>query len=156
MAKRKGIVEKAWGKIAERLVRSVDEAPACAEVKKDVSESKIAFITTAGVHLKGDEPFNTDGDHTYRMIPGDSKEEELMITHTHYDHEHADKDLDVVFPLKLMQELAERGVIGSVAPRNYGLMGYIPQVNRLVSGTGPEMADALVEDGVDICLLSPG
>ena len=80
----------------------------------------------------------------------------LMITHTHYDHEHADQDMDVVFPLALMQALAERGVIGSVAPRNYGLMGYIPQVNRLISGTGPEMADALAADGVDICLLSPG
>lgn len=156
MAKRKGLIEKAWGKIAERLVRTVDEAPALAEVKKDISESKVAFITTAGVHLKTDEPFNTDGDHTYRMIPGDAAEEELMITHTHYDHEHADQDMDVVFPLALMQALAERGVIGSVAPRNYGLMGYIPQVNRLISGTGPEMADALAADGVDICLLSPG
>lgn len=156
MAKRKGLIEKAWSKIAERLVRTVDEAPVSAEVKKDASQSKVAFITTAGVHLKSDEPFNTDGDHTYRMIPGDAQEEELMITHTHYDHEHADQDMNVVFPLALMQELVERGVIGSVAPRNYGLMGYIPQVNRLISGTGPEMADALVEDGVDICLLSPG
>ena len=57
---------------------------------------------------------------------------------------------------EIERKLAERGVIGSVAPRNYGLMGYIPQVNRLISGTGPEMADALAADGVDICLLSPG
>lgn len=156
MAKRRGIVEKAWGKIAERMVRTEDQPPAIAEVKKPLEASKVAFITTAGVHLKTDSPFNTDGDHTYRMIPGDAQEEDLMITHTHYDHEEADLDLNVVFPLGLLQEWADQGLIGSVAPRHYGLMGYIPQVNRLKSGTGPEMADALAEDGVDICLLSPG
>lgn len=156
MAKKRGIIEKAWGKIAERMVRTVDEAPAIAEVKKPLSESKVAFITTAGVHLKTEEPFNTDGDYSYRMIPGDAKEEELMITHTHYDHEDADQDLNVVFPLGLMREFADRGIIGSVAPRHYGLMGYMPQVNRLRTGSAPEMAEALAEDGVDICLLSPG
>lgn len=153
---KKGIKEKAWEFVAKRMVRNVDQRPAEAEMSKPLSDAKVAFITTAGVHLKSQSPFDTDGDYSFREIPGDTKEEDLMITHTHYDHADADQDLDVVFPLAMLRGLASRGVIGSVAARHYGMMGYMPQVNRLVTGAGPEMAQNLVDDGVDICLLSPG
>lgn len=144
------------GKIAERMVVVIDEPPLIAEKKKELKNSRVAFITTSGVHTKEDVPFNTDGDHTYRMVPGDVDFDELMITHTHYDTSEAEKDKNVVFPLEILRSLARQGHIRDVAPRNFSFMGYIPEVRRLIEESAPAIADMLVEDGVDIALLSPG
>ena len=68
---RKSLKEIIIGKAAEHMVVKIDAPPAIAQIKKELIDSKVAFITTAGVHLKDEEPFNTKGDHTYRVIPGD-------------------------------------------------------------------------------------
>lgn len=144
------------GKYAERLVVVITDPPIIAEKKKELKDSRVAFITTAGVHLQQDPPFNTDGDHTFRIIPGETDFKNLIITHTHYDTGEANKDKNCVFPLEILRNLARQGDIKDVAPRHFGLMGYIPDTNRLMEETAPQIADMLVEDGVDIALFSPG
>lgn len=148
--------QKIIGKVAEYMVSSVTTPPPIAEVKKPLKDSKVAFITTAGVHLKGDEPFDTKGDHTFRIIPGDVNFSDLTITHDHYDKEEALKDINCVFPLEILRKLKNQGYIKDVAPRHFGLMGYIPKVNLLTGESAPKIADMLVADEVDIVLLSPG
>ena len=50
--------------------------------KKETSDSIIALVTTAGVHMKTQEVFNVeDGDPTVRFIPSTSLEDDLMISH---------------------------------------------------------------------------
>ena len=154
--KRKGLKEIIIGKVAESIVINIDTPPPIAEVKKELKDSKVAFITTAGVHLKKDTPFNTKGDHTSRMIPKDVNFEDLTISHDHYDTREALKDINCVFPLEILRDFAEEEIISSLAPRNFGLMGYIPEVDLLIEETAPKIADSLVEDGVDIALFSPG
>lgn len=154
--KRKSLKEIIIGKVAENMVIKIDSSPSIAEVKKELRNSKVAFITTAGVHLKSDNPFNTKGDHTFRIIPKDANFEDLTITHEHYDTKEALKDINCVFPLEILRNFGEEEIIGSVAPRNFGLMGYIPEVDLLIKKTAPKIADILVEDGVDIALFSPG
>ena len=71
-------------------------------MRKAVAESTIALVTTAGVHLKSQEPFNMedpDGDPSFRAIPSDVRKEDLTITHKYYDHSAADRDINVVLPL---------------------------------------------------------
>lgn len=80
------------------------------------------------VHRKEDAPFNMEdnqGDPTYRIIPRDVSYEALCITHDYYDHRDADKDLNIVFPLDRLQELAREHLIGEVAPFHYSFMGHI-------------------------------
>ena len=154
--KRKGLKEILIGKVAESMVITIDTPPSIAKIKKELNNSKVAFITTAGVHLKSDNPFNTKGDHSFRMIPRDANFQDLTISHDHYDTKEALKDINCVFPLEILRDFAEEEIIGSVAPRNFGLMGYIPEVDLLIKETAPEIADYLVEDGVDIALISPG
>ena len=60
-----------------------------------------------------------------------------MISHTHFDRADADKDVNCVFPLTRLKELAQEGQIGGVANTHYGLMGYIPDIKPLVEGTIP-------------------
>jgi D-proline reductase (dithiol) PrdB len=60
-----------------------------ARVRKPLPSARIALLTTAGVHLRAQLPFdmeNPDGDPTYREIPGTVDVSELMITHKYYDH----------------------------------------------------------------------
>lgn len=153
---RKSWKEKVISKAAERMVMTINEPPANAPVKKSLNQSVVAFVTTSGVHLKADQPFNIKGDHTCRMIPGTSSMHALTITHTHYDTSEAFKDINVVFPLQRLKDLAKEGKIKAVAPHHFGLMGYIPATDLLINETAPMIADTLEADGVDICLLSPG
>lgn len=157
MARLRGIKEYMISKVAEKMVVTIDTAPTIAQLNKPVSEAKVAFITTAGIHMKNEPGFDTkNGDHTYRIVAGDADIAELAISHEHYDTAAAKADKNVVFPLEVLREFAAEGLIGSVAPRNFGLMGYIPKVQLLIKYSAPEIADMLIEDKVDIALLSPG
>jgi D-proline reductase (dithiol) PrdB len=81
---------------------------------------------------------------------------DLTISHSHYDKSEALKDINVVFPIERLQELAKQQVIGSIATNHYGFMGYIPYTKPLIKGTAVEVARKLANDGVDIVILTPG
>lgn len=127
---------------------------------KPLGQCRVALVTTAGVHLAHQLPFdmqNPDGDATYREIPATAAPGDLLITHNYYDHSDADRDLNVVFPLALFSELVGRGVIGSMAPRHFGFMGHIdgPLLPVLTRKSAPDVAAKLRKDGVDFAFLTP-
>ncbi len=153
----KGIMEKIIGKIVELKPSKHYDAPEIAPVKKELKDSRVALVSTAGVHLKEDEPFDTRGsDPTYRILPSNAKMEDLMITHGHYDDSQAHLDINVVFPIDRLRELKEEGIIGSIAVNFYTFRGYIPKTRPLTKKSAPEVANALVKDEVDIAVLTPG
>ncbi len=130
-------------------------------VTKPLSESKAALVTTSGVHLKSQAPFDMvdpDGDPTYRVLPVDTSLDEYKITHDYYDHTDAGKDINVVFPVTRMEEFVDHGLLGSLAPANYSCMGHITgeHVETLMRDTAPDIAKRLVADGVDVVVLTPG
>lgn len=134
--------------------------PPWAPLRAPLSRCTVALVTTAGVHLKSDEPFDMldkDGDPTYRVIPQGTPREQLCITHDYYDHRDADKDLNIVLPRDRLQELVEKGIIGGVAPCSYSFMGHIDgrHVSRLLSTTAPEVAGRLKREQVDAVVLTP-
>lgn len=128
---------------------------------KSLSDARVALVTTTGVYLEGQEPFDVDaalGDHTFRAIPSEADASRLRIAHTHYPHGRAEEDINVIFPLHRLRELAERGVIGSVASSCFSF-GFDLHVKELVDparGTAHAVARALREDGVDVVLFTPG
>lgn len=131
-----------------------------ARLRKPLSRSRVALITTGGVHLIDQPPFDMvdkEGDASFREIPGDADPSRITITHNYYNHTDADRDLNVVFPLAHLRELAKRGVLGQVAPRHYGFMGHIegPHVERLIRETAPAVAAKLRADGVEVAFLTP-
>lgn len=128
---------------------------------KELSRCKIAIVTTAGVHLKNQQPFDMvdhDGDPTFREVPRDASRSSITITHKYYDHTDADKDINIVFPIDRFLEMKERGEIGEVAESHYSFMGHIVgrHLKRLIEETGPEVARKLKTAGVDVALLTPG
>ncbi|MDH5751499.1 MAG: glycine/betaine/sarcosine/D-proline family reductase selenoprotein B [Deltaproteobacteria bacterium] len=133
-------------------------------LKKPLAECRVALVTTGGVHLVSEKPFDMgdpQGDASYRVIPSDTPAQDLMITHDYYDHKDADADIDVVLPLRVLRSLSGEdggeGVIGKVAPRHYSLMGHMegPHLEKLRKETAPEVARRLSEDGVDVVLFTP-
>ena len=130
-------------------------------VVKPLADSKVAMVTTAGVHHRDQEPFDMkdpDGDPTYRVIDSTRPVDTLMITHDYYDHSDADRDINIVLPVDRIGEMAEEGRIGAVADRHYSFMGHIDgrHISTLIEETGREVAHFLKEEGVDVALLTPG
>lgn len=123
--------------------------------EKPLAESRIALVTTGGVHLPEDARFDIDdpaGDCSYRYIPTDAQD--LTWTHAYYRPDDA-SDLDAVFPLWTLRELEEEGTIGELNHRHFSFMGAIHDPTLLVEQTAPEVADKLADDAVDAVLLTP-
>jgi D-proline reductase (dithiol) PrdB len=128
---------------------------------KRIEDSVVALVTTAGVHLRDQRPFDMldkDGDPSYRALPSDAGVGDYVITHDYYDHTDADRDINIVFPIERLKEFASEGAIGGLARTNYGFMGHIdgPHIKTLVEVTAPEVASAIRAEGVDVALLTPG
>lgn len=128
-------------------------------LRRRLSACTVALVSTAGVHLRSQEPFAVyahEGDWSFRLIPGNVDTRDLTVTHTHYDTQDAGRDINVVFPLDRLRELAAEGVIGRVAPLHVGFMGFIPDPKELVGETAPAAAAELAAHGVDAVLLTAG
>jgi D-proline reductase (dithiol) PrdB len=129
-------------------------------LRKPLAKCKIALLTTGGVHLKSDPPFNMvdkDGDPTYRAIPANANPADLTITHDYYNHSDADEDINLVLPLDILREYQQMGVVGPSADFFYSFMGHIdgPHLPTLINQTSKAVAQALKKQGVDIALLVP-
>ena len=123
---------------------------------RELSQSVFALVTTAGVHLRAQEPFGVAGDNSWRVIPGDVRAGDLMVTHDHYDHRDADQDINCVFPIDRLRELASAGVIGGVAEKHLGFMGYSQNLRDLYERAAPEMAKIILHTNADAVLLTAG
>ncbi|HEX8174508.1 MAG TPA: glycine/sarcosine/betaine reductase selenoprotein B family protein [Pyrinomonadaceae bacterium] len=112
----------------------------------ELKRATVAIVTAGGVHLKEQEPFNIAdelGDLGYRIITHEADSAELMVTHHHYDHTDADEDINVVFPLDVLRELKTDGMIGDVARKHVGYMGYTMQLKAMYEGTAPQIANEI-------------
>ena len=119
-----------------------------------LAECRIAIVTTAGVHRKGDRPFGP-GATDYRVIPGDTKAADLVMSHqsVNFDRTGFQEDHNIAFPLDRLNELAKQGVVGAVAEFHYSFMG-ATQIRQL-EAKAKELAQLLKDDCVDAVLLTP-
>jgi len=127
-----------------------------APVTKPLSEMTVALASAAGVHRKDQERFNLAGDFTWRKIPNDSTEDDLMVTHGGYDNSDVNKDINCMFPITRLKELAAEGFIKACAPYHAGFMGGGGNIEKFTNETGPQIAEMLKNEGVDAVLLTAG
>ena len=116
---------------------------------KSLAESRIAVLTTGGIHTCDQEPFNVDGDWSYREIPLDTPLEDFRVAHTHYDTNGVAEDVDAVFAIHRLQELVDKGIVGEAISPTYSFMGYIHDVAGLIEVSAPEVAQRLKDEEVD-------
>jgi len=119
-----------------------------------LAQCRIAIVTTAGLHRKGDRPFGQSATD-YRIISGDTPAAELIMSHqsVNFDRTGFQEDHNVVFPIDRLNELARQKIIGSVAAYHYSFMG-ATQIRQL-EAKARELAGLLKQDRVDAVLLTP-
>lgn len=122
-------------------------------LRKPLSECTVVLVSTGGVHLRSDRPFNLNSDSSFRVIPNDAQAEDLAISHQAYDRTDALKDINLVFPIERLRELAAEHVIGRLAANHYGF-GLMGSAKRLMPSL-KEVARRISESGVDLALLVP-
>lgn len=122
-----------------------------------LAQRRVAIVTTAGLHLRGEKPFDSGGAGIdYRVIPGDAASADLVMSHAsvNFDRTGFQSDWNVVFPLDRLRELVRDKIAGAVAAFHYSFMGAIPQVTRY-EPKARELAALLKADNVDAVLLTP-
>jgi D-proline reductase (dithiol) PrdB len=119
-----------------------------------LARRRISIVTTAGLHVRGDRPFEV-GSSDYRVIPGDVASSDVVMSHisVNYDRTGFQEDINVVFPLDRLRELEADGTIGSISDFHYSFMG--ASQGHTLEGKAQELAQLLKRDGVDAVLLSP-
>jgi D-proline reductase (dithiol) PrdB len=134
-----------------------------APMRKPLSESRVALISSAAVRLRSDRPFDEEGerenpwwgDPSYRVIPRGTQSDDVRLHHLHIERSYGESDLDCVLPLTRLEELAEAGVIGEPAPSHYSFMGYLLRPGQFLRTSVPAIIERMEAEAVDAALLVP-
>lgn len=124
---------------------------------KSLDKCKLALITTGGLHLKTDIPFDhttRGGDCSYRKLPGDIMQENIAISHKWYNHKFINADLNCVFPIDRMREYVKKGTIKSLSEEHFSFMGHIYDTDPLIKNA-KKVGKRLREIGVHIAFITP-
>jgi len=142
-----------------------------APLRKPLREATVALFSSGAIYRDDQDPYYpaeltyeqavrdvrkaTERFPSLRVIPAATPEERLRVGHVAYDIRAAQKDINVIFPLTRFRELAQEGVIGALAQRNYSYHG-LTNIPRLMQESAPQWAQMLEDDGVDAVFLTPG
>jgi D-proline reductase (dithiol) PrdB len=119
---------------------------------KPLQESRVALISTAGLHLDDQPPFDREtqtGDCSFRRIPADVDLSRVRIWWDAEQRQAANQDLNSALPLALLGEFCK------AAPVHYSFSGAIPEPRPLIEETGPAVAAELRRDGADAVVIAP-
>ncbi len=150
-------VKKRW---SNRFKAVESERIPWVPLTKPLAQCKVALLTTGGVHLKTDAPFDMEdkhGDPSYRKIPSNISPHELMITHDYYNHEDADQDINLVLPIDILHKSQQKKQVGPSTEFFYSFMGHIeePHLSTLIHHTAKDVAQQLKAQHADIAILVP-
>ena len=150
-----------WATVNERypgsMITKRDLVP-LARLAKPLAESRLTFVSTAGVQPKGTLPFDVAhpvGDYSFRRVPATATPADLEIHQLKYPTAGANRDLNVIFPIERLRELAAEGTVGGLTPSFFSFIGYNMDPERLERTLAEEIAAAVAADGAEAALLAP-
>lgn len=150
-----------WETVNERYPGSMihhEDYVHLAKLNKPVSDSKVCFVSTAGVQPKNTLPFDTVhpiGDYSFRRVPSDSPVANLEIHQLKYPTRGANQDLNVIYPIERLRELRDENEIGALTENFFSFIGYNMDPGRLRTTLAMELADAIEAEKPDILLAAP-
>lgn len=132
-------------------------------LNKPIKETTFTLVTTAGISMKTDAPFDLErekaeptwGDPSYREIPRTATEKDIEVSHLHINTTYIRQDINVMLPLTRFQEFEKEGIIGKLAPTCYSYYGFQLDPTVLLNETMPQVADRMREENVEAVLLTP-
>ena len=130
---------------------------------KSISETTFTLMTTAGLSMKSDAPFDMErekaepawGDPSYREIPRTATESDIEVSHLHINTEYIKQDINVMLPMTRFQEFEKEGIIGKLTPTCYSYYGFQLDPTALLNETMPKVADRMRHENVEAVLLTP-
>ena len=135
-------------------------ANAVTPLQKPLAACKVALVTTAGLSLPDQTPFDLtirNGDSSFREISSHISPQLLEMNQRSWSFDQTGilRDRNLAFPLDRLREMQQRGEIGALAPRCYSFMGSIVGPAKLMKESAPEVARRLKADSIDVVLLTP-
>jgi D-proline reductase (dithiol) PrdB len=124
-----------------------------------VAESRIALVTTGGLHLRTDTQFRALqerlGDTDFRVLPHGTSADEIALDAPYVDQKETARDPEVALPMSVLDSLERDGLIGSPAPRHYSFCGGVVRPYPGLAESATRLATMLHDDQVDAVLLLP-
>jgi D-proline reductase (dithiol) PrdB len=137
---------------------TVNESAPLTPLRKPLSHCRVSLLTSGGISRRESPPWNPQARNDLRLdaIASDAPSDDFQVHDDYYDHRSVRQDLNCMFPIDRLRELAAEGVIASVAPRLWsGFMGRIYKRSEVVGEATPALARELRKDGVDLFVLVP-
>lgn len=130
---------------------------------KPLNSATLALVTSAGISLKTDPPFDMErekreaiwGDRSYRQLPRDTGENEIDVNHLHINTGYIKQDINVMLPLNRMAELEEEGVVGRLADTAYSFYGFQFENTDFLTEAIEPMSKQMKDEQVDGVFLTP-
>jgi len=119
-----------------------------------LSQRRLAIVSSAALIRRGDAPF-AFGSAECRFVPAAWPSGEILISHVsiNFDRAGFQRDINVVYPLDRLHELAAEGVIGGVADTHYTVMGSSDPAG--MANAADQIAGQLRQERIDSVLLTP-
>lgn len=121
---------------------------------RPLSSHRVAMVTSAALIRRGDAPFPA-GSGEFRVLLTNLSAGAMLMSHVsvNYDRTGWQHDINTIYPIDRLRELAAEGVIASVADAHYSVMGATDP--RAMAESAAAMAKAMHAEGVSAVLLSP-
>ena len=132
-------------------------------VSKPLSQTTFSLVTSAGISLKSDPPFDMEreqrealwGDRSFRTIPRQTTEQEIDVNHLHINTGYIKQDINVILPLARMAEFESEGTIGRLAPNAYSFYGFQWKSTDFLKEAIEPISKRMMAEGVEAVLLTP-
>jgi D-proline reductase (dithiol) PrdB len=128
-----------------------------------LSACKVALLSSGGVALKDDKPFDQEGerqnpwwgDPSHRIIPKAASAKDIEVYHLHFNPAFARRDINCLLPIQRLNELEEMGEVGQAAESHYSIMGYLPKPEEMLEKSVPAIIQRLKDEHVGVVVLVP-
>jgi D-proline reductase (dithiol) PrdB len=119
-----------------------------------LAERRVAIVSSAALIRRGDVPFPF-GSPEVRFLPAKMPPGELLISHVsiNFDRSGFQRDINTAYPIDRLRELADEGIVGSLAATHYTVMGSTDPAT--MGGSADQISGQLRQERVDAVLLSP-
>ena len=132
-------------------------------MKKPLSQTTIALVTSGGISLNTDPPFDMErekreatwGDRSFREIPREATEKDINVNHLHINTTYIKQDINVILPLMRMAEFEKEGVIGRLAPTAYSFYGFQWENTDFLKTAIEPISKKMRIEGVEAVLMTP-
>ena len=132
-------------------------------MSKPLNQTTLALVTSAGISLKTDPPFDMErekkdplwGDRSFRVIPRGTTEKEIDVNHLHINTNLVKQDINVILPLARMAEFEKEKIIGRLAPTAYSFYGFQWQNTDFLSEAIEPISKRMKKEGVEAVFLTP-